>query len=105
MQAQQEGEAPRRGRGRGKGQGRKDRTGQETVKNVTKLNDDMQKLTLAYNNLAAAQTDFSEAVKKTAEKSGFLASVVRRLVTAKAGDKFDEVKRQVDQLGEVFELA
>lgn len=87
-----------------KGEGRKDRTGQETVKSITVLNDDMEKLTKLYSDLSDAQTDLSAAIKKTAEKSGFLASVVRRLVVAKAGDKFDEIKRQVDQLGEAFSL-
>ena len=93
---------PKRGRGRGKG--RQDRSGQETVKDITKLNEDMAKLLKLRSALSDASTDYSEAVKKTAERSGFLASVVRRLADAKHGDKFDDVKRMVDQLGEAFEL-
>lgn len=100
----EESTTPRRGRGRGKAKGRQDRTGQETVKDITKLNEDMAKLVKLRATLAEASTDYSEAVKKAAERSGFLASVVRRLADAKAGDKFDDIKRTVDQMSEAFEL-
>ena len=108
MEQIQEQPGGKRGRARGagasKGRGRQDRTGQETVKDITKLNEDMAKLLKLQAELTNAQEDLSSAIKKTAESSGFLAAVVRRLVVAKAGDKFDEIKRQVDQLGEAFEL-
>lgn len=84
--------------------GRQDKSGQEAVQDITKLNDAMTKLLKLRADLTAATTDYSEAVKKAAESSGFLATVVRKLVDAKAGDKFDEVKRVVDQLGTAFEL-
>jgi hypothetical protein len=40
---------------------------------------------------------------RVAERAGFLSSVVRRIVKAHAGEKFEEEKRKVDQLGIVFE--
>lgn len=84
--------------------GRVDRSGQEAVQDISKLNGEMQKLLKLRASLTDATTDYSEAVKKAAEKSGFLATVVRKLVDAKAGDKFEDVKRVVDQMGSAFEL-
>lgn len=104
MEPRTETSTSRRRSAKPKGAGRQDRSGQETVKDISKLNEDMDKLLKLQSDLADAQTDLSSAIKKTAERSGFLASVVRRLVVAKAGDKFDDVKRMVDQMGEAFEL-
>jgi len=85
--------------------GRQDRTGQETVINVDALNEAMPKLVKLRQTLAEAAADYSEAVKLAAEKSGYLAAVIRRLADAKAGDKFDDVKRIVDQMAEAFSLS
>ena len=102
MQTQtHEGGAGPRGR---KPRQRQDKSGQEQVQDITKLSEDMPKLLKLKSAFDDAKTDYSEAVKKTAERSGHLAPVVRRLVDAKAGDRFDEVKRLVDQMASVFEL-
>ena len=104
MQTQtHEGGAGPRGRNRNPRQ-RQDKSGQEQVQNITALSEDMPKLLKLKSAFDDAKTDYSEAVKKTAERSGHLAPVVRRLVDAKAGDRFDEVKRLVDQMASVFEL-
>ena len=49
-----------------------------------------------------AAEDFAAAVKKTAEASGMLATVVRRFVIARAGEKFEEKKRECEQLDLLF---
>lgn len=101
METPAEGTAPRRGRGKG----RRDNTGQEAVLEPTKLNDAMAKLEKLCAALADAAEDYSAAIKKTAEASGYNASVIRKLVAAKHGDKFDQVKRIVDQMAEAFRLS
>ena len=49
-----------------------------------------------------AAEDFAEAVKKTAEQAGLLATVVRRFVVARAGEKFEEKRRECEQLDLLF---
>ena len=50
-----------------------------------------------------AAEDFASAVKATAEASGLLASVVRRFVTARAGENFEEKARECEQLSLLFD--
>jgi hypothetical protein len=50
-----------------------------------------------------AGTEAKEAITKAAEDSGYNASTVRKLVLARAGEKFEEVKRLVAQQMELFE--
>jgi len=90
---------------RGKGKGRRDNTGQEAILKPDVLNESMPKLLKLCGALADAAEDYSKAVKATGEKSGYNASVVRKLVKAKAGDNFDDVKKIVDQMAAAFELA
>jgi hypothetical protein len=52
-----------------------------------------------------AAKDLSEAIKACAEKSGLLATVVKRYVTACAGENYEEKAREVAQLAFVFEQA
>jgi hypothetical protein len=42
-------------------------------------------------------------VKRVAEKSGLLASVVRSVVSASANDKFEDKKKNAQQLALAFE--
>lgn len=92
-------------RGKGKGKGRRDNSGQEAVLKLDVLNDSMAKLLKLCGAQKDAAEDYSSAVKACGEKSGFNASVIRKLVAAKHGDKFDDVKKIVDQMGSAFELA
>ena len=50
-----------------------------------------------------ASEDFGTAIKKAAEDSGLIASVVRRYIVAKAGEKFEERRRETNQLSLLFE--
>lgn len=77
--------------------------GQEKVQDLTALDDKMEHLIDTYNSAKERATDFSEAVKAAAESSGFLTKVVRQLVIAKAGEKFEDRKREVGQLSLLFE--
>ena len=49
-----------------------------------------------------AAKDFSDAVKKAAEASGYTAAAIRALVTARVGDKFADKRRSVEQQLELF---
>lgn len=93
-----EGTAP----GRRGARGRQDRSGQEKVIKTKELEDRLPHLISLKNKAADAAKDFSSAVKSVAEKSGLLASVVRKVVIAKAGDSFDEKKKEAEQLELVF---
>lgn len=83
--------------------GRQDRSGQEKVIRMKELTDRIPHLVSLHNKAKEASTDLSSAVKSIAEKSGLLASVVRRLIVAKAGDNFDEKKKEAEQLSLAFD--
>lgn len=83
--------------------GRQDRSRQEKVIDMSKLKEKLDHLVSLNKTAKDASKDYSDAVKAAAEKSGLLASVVRRYVVAKAGDSFDEKKKEAEQLALVFE--
>ena len=85
-----------------KARGRQDRSGQEKVIEVAKLIEKLPHLQGLYNTAKEANKDFSDAVKAVAEKSGLLASVVRKIVVAKAGENYDDKKKEAEQLEMVF---
>lgn len=82
--------------------GRQDRSGQEKVIDMSKLNDRMAHLVKLHTSAREEAKAFSDAVKSVAEKSGLLASVVRKVVTARAGEAFEEKKKEAEQLALVF---
>jgi hypothetical protein len=86
-----------------KARGRKDKEGQESVIQMQPVKDNLQNLVDLWNKAKESNARLNDAVKATAEKSGLLASVVRRLVNAKAGEKYDEEANKVQQLALVFE--
>jgi len=83
--------------------GRKDGTGQDAVVTMDPVKERVEELIELYVKSGDAAAKFNEAIKTTAEKSGLLASTVRKFVVARAGEKFDEVKREVEQLALVFD--
>jgi hypothetical protein len=95
----QEVSTPRRRRST---KGRQDRSGQEAVIKMAALDERMPHLVKLHGNAKDASKDFSQAVKAVAEKSGLLASVVRRFVTAKAGEHFEDKQKEAYQLSLVF---
>jgi thiamine monophosphate kinase len=83
--------------------GRQDRSGQEKVIDKTHLVEKLPHLVKLYTASKDASTDLSDGIKKVAEKSGLLASVVRKLVVAKASENFDEKKKEAEQLALMFD--
>ena len=83
--------------------GRKDSEGQPAVMQPQLLKEKMPYLVKLKKSVDEANADFNDAVSKIAENSGMLASVVRKVVTAAAGENFEEEKRKVEQLSLAFE--
>lgn len=56
-----------------------------------------------FKHAAEAADTLSEGIKAAAEKAGIQATVLRKFITARAGDKFEEKKRDAAQLNLIFE--
>lgn len=101
-----------KGRGKGKaavkdekrtrGRGRLDADKQPAKKQPQIIAERLDELVELQTKAKAATERAADAITKAAEDSGYLASAVRKLVTAKAGDKFEEKHREVEQQGELF---
>jgi len=78
---------------------------QPSVMDCTKLREALPKLKKLKDALDEASEDFNNAVTKEAEKSGLLASVVRKVATAYTGENFEEEQRKAEQLHLAFEEA
>jgi predicted Zn-dependent protease len=86
--------------------GRKARTSdhQEAVIKLDELNP--LAVEMLITDLKAAQeaaTIFDEGIKANAERAGIQSSVLRRFITARAGEKFEDKKRDAMQLSLLFE--
>jgi hypothetical protein len=56
-----------------------------------------------YKYAAQAADTLSEGIKAAAERAGIQATVLRKFITARAGEKFEEKKRDAAQLNLLFE--
>ena len=83
--------------------GRKNADKQEAVITMAPVKESIDELVALKIQADAAGDKFNDAVKATAEKAGLLASVVRKFVQARAGEKFEEEKTKCVQLSLVFE--
>ena len=83
--------------------GRKDNKGQEMVIQVSELADAIDELEQLKLKHAAAAEAFNDAVKAVAERSGLMASVVRKVVDARTKDKVEDRRREAAQLNLAFE--
>lgn len=94
-----------RGRGKAdkKANGRKDENRQPMVKKPEVVAKRLDELVDLHQKALAAAERAKEAVTKCGEDSGFLASSINKLVRAKAGDKFEEKHREVEQQAELFD--
>ena len=90
-------------RTRTRGEGRKDASKQAAVKKPKVIHDRMDELVRLHNKAGDAADAAKTAITKAAEDSGYLASAVRKIVTAKAGEKFEEKHREVEQQAELFD--
>lgn len=86
-----------------KATGRKDKDRQPAVQKPKIISDRIDELVKLHRAAKDATEAAAEAITKAAEDSGYMASVVRKLVTAKAGDKFEEKHREVEQQAELFD--
>lgn len=86
-----------------KAKGRKDGMGQEAVIKMAPVKENIDNLIELFTKAGEASEKLNDAIKATAEKSGLLAGVVRKFVTARAGEKFEEEKRKVEQLSLIFD--
>lgn len=91
------------GAGRQKAQGRKDESKVAAVTQPKVISERLDELVQLHINAKQAAEAAAEAVTKAAEDSGYLASSVKKLVVAKAGDKFEEKHREVEQQAELFD--
>lgn len=95
---------PKKGkRKNAKAEGRKDASKQPAVKQPKLVAERLDYLVGLHQTAKTASEERDEAITEIAEKSGYLASAVRKLVTAKAGEKFEEKHREVEQQGELFD--
>lgn len=86
-----------------KGKGRMDADKQPAVKQPKIISERIDELVRLHNAAGMAAEVAKEAITKAAEDSGYLASAVRKLVTARAGEKFEEKHREVAQQAELFD--
>lgn len=103
MQQQTEVTNAKRGNGRTSPRGRKAQDGQEATISLRPIKDGIEELITLYTQQQESAARCSDAIKAAAEKSGLLANVVRKFVKARAGEKFEEAKRTVEQLSLVFD--
>jgi ABC-type branched-subunit amino acid transport system substrate-binding protein len=82
---------------------RKNRDQQEAVANADPIKKGIAELVHLYKEHQEADQVLNDAIKAGAEASGLLASVVRKLVAARAGDNFQEKAREVGQLQFIFD--
>lgn len=96
MQAGTESSTTRRTRGR------KDSQGTEAIPTTKPVLDELRTLQNLYDKKGQAADNFNKQVKKVAEAANLNSAVVRRLVTAKAGN-FEKEKRLVEQTALLFD--
>lgn len=107
-------QGPRRGRGRPRIEkpagyqtvvrGRKDRASkQEAVIETGVIGDRVQELVLLLQRAKDAGAAYNDGIKAAAEKAGLQSSVVRKFVEAKAGEHYDDKKRDAMQLVLLFD--
>lgn len=88
---------------RASGKGRMDADKQPAVKKPEIIAERIDELVDLHSKAGEAAERAKEAITKAAEDAGYLASAVRKIVVAKAGEKFEEKHREVEQQFELFE--
>ena len=82
---------------------RKDIEGQEGVIKMKPAKDEIDRLVKLKGDAEEAADAYGAAVKFVAEQANLLASVVRKFVNARAGEKFEEERRKCEQLQLMFD--
>jgi hypothetical protein len=99
------GAEPPKGKGKQakRSKGRKDADKQPAVTKPQVVSERIDEMVKLHAKSVDAATEAKEAVTKCAEESGYNAANVRKLVLARYGEKFPEVKRNIEQQAELFE--
>lgn len=92
-----------KGGARAKGKGRMDADKTPAVKQPKVISERLDELVRLHQKAKTATEAAADAITKAGEDSGYLASSVKKLVVAKAGDKFEEKHREVEQQHELFD--
>lgn len=88
--------------GRKGAKGRKDGN-QEAVIKTKVVKDRIDDLLVLLSKAESAATKYGDAIKATAEASGINSGALRKFVSARAGEKFEDKKRDCEQLSLLFE--
>jgi hypothetical protein len=83
--------------------GRKDADKQEQIIELDEIKSSVPELVLLYKAAEDSANALSDSIKHVAERGGVLAATLRKFVAAAAVDRFDEKKRQCEQLSLLFE--
>jgi len=92
-----------KGRGRAKAEGRKDAEKQPAVTQPQVVSERIDELVRLHGKAVDSAAESKEAITKCAEDSGYNAANIRKLVLARYGEKFPEVKRNIEQQAELFD--
>jgi hypothetical protein len=82
--------------------GRKDRDKQEAVIEAAVVHEKILYLENLCRASISAADEFNDSIKAVAEKSGLMASVVRKYVVARVSDKVEDKRRESEQLSLLF---
>lgn len=96
-------EAKGNGKGKNAGKGRQGAEKQTMAKKPKVVADRVDELVRLQRAAAEASEIAKDAIAKCAEDSGYLASAVKKIVSARAGEKFEEKHREVQQQAELFD--
>lgn len=83
--------------------GRKSSDGQAAVIELAKVRDRMDALVSLYLAAQRSGDELSEAINATAEAAGIKAAPLRKVVAAKAGERFEEKHTEAQQLALLFD--
>jgi hypothetical protein len=97
---------PPGGRGRGKGSnanGRKDGTGTEETIKIRPLKDGCAECMKLYKIAEEAKKAYNAAAKAVSERGGINTGSFKKLITASAKGKYEDVRRSIEQQSVLFE--
>jgi hypothetical protein len=82
---------------------RKDSEGQEAVIDLSAIKDRVDELISLHAAVRDASTDYSEAIKASAEKGGINARALRAYIRARASESYEKDKQYSEQLSLLFD--
>lgn len=88
---------------RTRGRGRQDADKQPAVKKPKVIAERLDELVELTHKAKAACERRDDAITKAGEDSGYLAGPVKKLVNAKASERYEEKHREVEQQKELFD--